>query len=123
MPNLSVQFDGVYFTVASDDARLPMPTADDSDVEWWVAEIMLDRASAEVLEAKRSLVSIHPALGGGGNVTVERGTGGAELTIPTGLSHTRRYTAVLTNYEARFSNLTNTHQRVNVTFLILERLT
>lgn len=101
---MAVGFDTVAFTIQPDDeARLALPVPDENGLETYTANVLLaDMAAYRALKAYQSRVDVAPAMGGGGILTVTRGPGRRQLTIPLGggLSDLVVY-AVLVEIEGR----------------------
>lgn len=100
---MAVEFNSIEFSVVVDgDGNLPYPTPDINGMLSYSATILLaSQADYLSLLAMQSKTTVLPALGGGGLVVVERGTGRKTLIIPLSNSAEATYSAVLTGISAQ----------------------
>lgn len=118
-----VGFNGIPFEViVDDDGRLPYPEPDESQVEWYEAEIrLLSELDYNTIRDLRSRVTVLPALGGpagAGTVQVEYGSGSRVLIWPDGPASTHSSNAILTEIRTRPAAFRYSDFRVTCKWLI-----
>jgi hypothetical protein len=121
---MAVSFDSIAFSVYPDgDGYLPLPAGPENANEprTYTATARLQSGTdVSNLRAKRSIVTIQPAMGfvEGGTVVVEAGIGARSLTYPTAEAAELTEDAILTSI-VPVGHLTNDDYRCELTVLLV----
>lgn len=108
-----------FSVVPDDDGYLPYPVPDEHGLLVYTASVILsDQAEYLALLAYHSTVTVLPALGGGGLLVVERGSGRRQLTIPLSGGGETTYYGVLTSIQATARMLADDHVRADCEWML-----
>lgn len=120
---MAVGFGTVGFEIViGDDTFLPYPVPDENRMLQYTATVQLESQSDYFdLLAYHSTVSVLPAMGGGGLVTIERPMGGSPstLTIPQANNSENDYPAILTDLSAQSRAFMSDHIIATATWIIV----
>lgn len=117
---MAVGFGSVLFNVVVDDsASLPYPISDDDGIQRYTASLIMDsKTHVDSLNALLSKITILPALGGGGLLVVERGSGVATLIYPGYGGTTVSASAILVSFAARSHAVLPDHWTVEAEWVL-----